>query len=313
MQHATGTSRAAASYLTAIRRFPMLAADEERLLAERWRNDRDTRAAHQLLNSHLRLVAKIAMSYRRYGLSTSDLMSEGNLGLLHAINRFDPKRGTRFSSYATWWIKAAIHNYVLRSRSLVRIGTTVNQKTLFFNLSKAKRRLAALQEGDLHPNQVSLIANELDVTEQDVIEMNRRLGGDVSLNGPLNQDDDSVEWQDRLVGEEADQETQLSEAEEADTRRTALSVALTALDNRARRIFEARRLMDPPLTLDELATKFHVSRERIRQIEASAFQKVQKAAQIACSGRKLASVPRQRPNAAAGQCDPHLRQVSLPC
>jgi RNA polymerase sigma-32 factor len=285
MQHAIVTSRAAATYFEEIRRFPMLKADEEHMLAERWHQCGDSSAAHQLLNSHLRLVAKIAIGYRRYGLLISDLISEGNVGLMQAIKRFDPDKGTRFSTYATWWIKAAIQNHILRSWSLVKMGTTANQKKLFFNLRKAKRRLSATEEGDLRPDQVTHIAHELGVAEQDVVEMNRRLSGDLSLNVPLNDESDSVEWQDKLVEQGADQETLLAEGEEAETRRRALGVALTVLEDRARYIFEARRLMEPPLTLDELAAKFRISRERVRQIEVSAFQKVQRAAYQAYPGR----------------------------
>jgi RNA polymerase sigma-32 factor len=286
MQHASETSRGATSYFVEIRRFPMLKADEEYTLAVRWREHADGSAAHQLLTSHLRLVAKIAMGYRKYGLPTSDLISEGNIGLMQAINRFDPDKGVRFSTYAVWWIKAAVQDYVLRSWSLVKMGTTVNQKKLFFNLARAKRRLSALQEGDLRPDQVSLIASGLGVTEQEVVDMNRRLTGDVSLNVPLNEDGNSVAWQDRLADEASDQETRLAESEEAQTRRSALGVALGVLDERERHIFEARRLSEPPSTLDELAIEFRISRERVRQIEASAFQKVQKAVHVACARRQ---------------------------
>ena len=200
-----------------IQRFPMLNAEEEYMLAARWRARADASAAHQLLTSHLRLVAKIAMAYRKYGLPTSDSISEGNVGLMQAIDRFDPDRGFRFSTYAVWWIKAAIQNYILRSWSLVKMGTTVNQKRLFFNLARAKRRLSALQEGDLRPDQVSLIASGLGVTEQEVVDMNGRMSGDLSLNVPLNEEDDSVEWQDRLVDEGSDQELRLAESEESET------------------------------------------------------------------------------------------------
>jgi RNA polymerase sigma-32 factor len=286
MQHASETSRGATSYFVEIRRFPMLKADEEYMLATRWRERADGSAAHQLLTSHLRLVAKIAMGYRKYGMPTSDLISEGNIGLMQAINRFDPDKGVRFSTYAVWWIKAAIQNYFLRSWSLVKMGTTVNQKKLFFNLARVKRRLSALQEGDLRPDQVSLIASGLGVTEQEVVDMNRRLTGDVSLNVPLNEDGNLVEWQDRLADEASDQETRLAESEEAQTRKSALGVALRVLDDRERHIFEGRRLNEPPFTLDELAVQFHISRERVRQIEASAFQKVQKAVHVACARRR---------------------------
>jgi RNA polymerase sigma-32 factor len=247
----------------------------------------------------LRLVVKIAMGYRKYGLPTSDLISEGNIGLMQAINRFDPDKGVRFSTYAVWWIKAAMQNYILRSWSLVKMGTTVNQKRLFFNLARAKRRLSALQEGDLRPDQVSLIASGLGVTEQEVVDMNRRLTGDVSLNVPLNEDGNSVAWQDRLADEASDQETRLAESEEAQTRRSALGVALRVLDDRERHIFEGRRLNEPPSTLDELAIELRISRERVRQIEASAFQKVQKAVHVACA-RRQHSLKAHRVNARYG-------------
>jgi RNA polymerase sigma-32 factor len=285
MQNASVAPREAASYFKEIRRFPMLEAEEEYALAASWRERGDGSAAHRVLTSHLRLVAKVAIGYRSYGLPTSDLISEGNIGLMQAIRRFDPDKGSRFSTYAIWWIKAAIQDYILRSWSLVKMGTTLNQKKLFFNLAKAKRRLSAFEVGDLHPDQVTFIANELGVTEQDVVEMNRRLSGDVSLNVPLNEEDDSVEWQDRLVEEGSDQESRLAESEESETRRRALGMALTVLDDRERHIFEARRLMDPPLTLDELAIEFRISRERVRQIEATAFQKVQRAVHGAMSRR----------------------------
>jgi len=278
MRDAMAPSSRAVSYFQEIRRFPMLNAEEEYMLAVRWREHGDGNAAHQLLTSHLRLVAKIAMVYRRYGLPTSDLISEGNIGLLQAIKRFDPDKGVKFSTYAIWWIKAAIKDYIMRSWSLVKMGTTANQKKLFFNLPKAKRRLSALQDGDLRPDQVPLIAQELRVTEQDVIEMNRRLSGDLSLNVSVNEDDDSVEWQDRLAEDGPDQESRLAESEEYQTRRTALGRALTVLDDRERHIFESRRLVDPPLTLERLAMKFRISRERVRQIETRAFTKVQRAA-----------------------------------
>ena len=281
MRDARAPSSRAVSYFQEIRCFPMLKAEEEYVLAVRWRDRGDRNAADQLLTSHLRLVAKIAIAYRRYGLPTSDLISEGNIGLLQAIKRFDPNKGVRFSTYAIWWIKAAIKNYIVRSWSLVKMGTTANQKKLFFNLSKAKRRLSGLQDGDLRPDQVTLIANDLGVTDQDVVEMNWRLRGDVSLNVPLSEDDNSVEWQDRLVEEGSDQESHLAESEEYKTRRTALGLALTVLDDRERRIFEARRLVDPPITLEHLAMTFRISRERVRQIETRAFKKVQRAAHAA--------------------------------
>ena len=290
MQNASLTARGAANYFAEIRRFPMLKVEEEHMLAARWRERGDRSAAHRLLTSHLRLVAKIAAGYRRYGLPTSDLISEGNVGLMQAIKRFDPDKGVRFATYATWWIKASIKNYILRSWSLVKIGTTVNQRKLFFSLSKAKRRVSALQEGDLHPDQVTVIANELGVAERDVVEMNWRMSGDISLNVPLNNEDGSVEWQDRLVEEGSNQELCLAESEKSEARRKALGVALTALNHRERRIFEARRLIDPRLPLDKLATEFRISAERVRQIEMRAFEKVQKATRIACARRGNSSM-----------------------
>ncbi len=271
-----GTNR----YLEDIRRFPMLEAEEEYMLAKRWREHGDADAAHKLVTSHLRLVAKVAMGYRGYGLPISEVISEGNVGLMQAVKRFDPERGFRLATYAIWWIKASIQEYILRSWSLVKIGTTVRQKKLFFNLRKAKSRISAFEEGDLHPDNVKAIARTLGVTEQDVVDMNRRIGGDLSLNAPLRDDDaDSVEWQDRLVDEDAaaDQEARLAESEEFDNRRRALGKALTALEDRERHIFEARRLADDPITLEQLAAQLGISRERVRQIEVRAFQKVQRA------------------------------------
>src|SRR5512140_1546628 len=264
-------------YLAEIRKFPMLEPQQEYMLAKRWREHDDRDAAHQLVTSHLRLVAKIAMGYRGYGLPISEVISEGNVGLMQAIKRFEPEKGFRFATYAMWWIKAAIQEYILRSWSLVKMGTTANQKKLFFNLRKAKSKISALEEGDLRPDQVKLIAKRLGVTEQDVVDMNRRLGGDVSLNAPIREDGDSGEWQDWLVDEVSDQETRLAESEESDNRRKALGDALSVLNDRERRIFEARRLADDPTTLEDLAAEFGVSRERVRQIEVRAFQKVQRA------------------------------------
>jgi RNA polymerase sigma-32 factor len=264
-------------YLEEIRRFPMLEPQEEYMLAKSWREHGDRDAAHRLVTSHLRLVAKIAMGYRGYGLPISEVISEGNVGLMQAVKRFEPDKGFRLATYAMWWIKAAIQEYILRSWSLVKMGTTANQKKLFFNLRKAKSRISALEEGDLRPDQVKLIAKRLGVTEQDVIDMNRRLGGDVSLNSPIREEGDSGEWQDWLVDDSISQETRLAESEEASNRRKALGEALTVLNERERRIFEARRLADEPITLEELADEFGVSRERVRQIEVRAFEKVQKA------------------------------------
>ena len=239
---------------------------------KRWRNHDDLEAVHKLVNSHLRLVARIAKGYRGYGLP----ISEANVGLMQAVKRFEPEKGFRLATYAKWWIKAAIQEYILRSWSLVKMGTTVNQKKLFFNLGKAKSKISVLDEGDLRPDQVKLIARRLGVTEQNVVEMNRRLGGDVSLDAPIREDGASGEWQDRLVDEYADQETTLAASEEFGSRRKALSSALSALNDRERRIFEARRLAEEPITLQELADEFGVSRERVRQIGVCAFEKVQK-------------------------------------
>jgi RNA polymerase sigma-32 factor len=264
-------------YLEEIRRFPMLEPQDEYMLAKRWREHGDRDAAHKLVTSHLRLVAKIAMGYRGYGLPISEVISEGNVGLMQAVKRFEPEKGFRLATYAMWWIKAAIQEYILRSWSLVKMGTTANQKKLFFNLRKAKSKISALEEGDLRPDQVKLIAKRLGVTEQDVVDMNRRLGGDVSLNAPIREDGDSGEWQDWLVDDASDQESRLAESEEADNRRQALGEALSVLNERERRIFEARRLADDPITLEDLAAEFGVSRERVRQIEVRAFEKVQRA------------------------------------
>jgi RNA polymerase sigma-32 factor len=264
-------------YLQAIRRFPMLTPQEEFTLAKRWREQGDRDAGHKLVTSHLRLVAKIAMGYRGYGLPISDIISEGNVGLMQAIKRFQPEKGFKLATYAMWWIRAAIQQHVLRSWSLVRMGTGANQKKLFFNLRKAKSRISALEEGDMHPDQIQFIATRLGATRQDVVDMNRRLGGDASLNAPIGPDSDSGEWLDWLVEESASQENRLIESELAENRHKALVEALTVLDDRERRIFEARRLVDEPIPLEELASEFGMSRERIRQIEVRAFQKVQKA------------------------------------
>jgi RNA polymerase sigma-32 factor len=264
-------------YLEEIRRFPMLEPQEEFMLAKSWREHGDRDAAHKLVTSHLRLVAKIAMGYRGYGLPISEIVSEGNVGLMQAVKRFEPDKGFRLATYAMWWIKAAIQEYILRSWSLVKMGTTANQKKLFFNLRKAKSKISALGEGDLKPDQVAQIAKRLGVTEKDVVDMNRRLGGDSSLNAPIRDDGDSGEWQDWLADDSVGQEQVLAETEELDNRRSALDHALTVLNDRERRIFQARRLSDDPVTLEELAAEFGVSRERVRQIEVRAFEKVQKA------------------------------------
>ncbi len=267
-----------AAYLQKIREFPILSADEEYMLAKRWREHADREAAHRLVTSHLRLVAKIAMGYRGYGLPISEVISEGNVGLMQAVKRFEPDKGFRLATYAMWWIKAAIQEYILRSWSLVKMGTTASQKKLFFNLRKLKGQIKALDEGDLKPEQVKEIAEKLGVPEADVVSMNRRLAGDASLNAPLRTDGDSSgEWQDWLVDEDENQEEKLAEREEHELRMKMLRDAMEKLNDRERRIFEARRLREPPLTLEELSKEFGVSRERIRQIEVRAFEKVQKA------------------------------------
>jgi RNA polymerase sigma-32 factor len=270
-----------ARYLEEIRRFPMLETQQEYMLAKRWQEHEDAAAAQKLVTSHLRLVARIAMGYRGYGLPIGEVISEGNVGLMQAVKRFDPDKGFRLATYAMWWIRAAIQEYILRSWSLVKMGTTASQKKLFFNLRKAKSQLQALEEGDLRPDQVKQIATNLGVPEEDVVSMNRRLGGDASLNAPLRADSESGEWQDWLVDEGPDQETKLVESEEMDRRREYLEAAMDGLNDRERRIFTARRLADDPLTLEELSAEFSVSRERIRQIEVRAFEKVQKAVQKA--------------------------------
>ena len=264
-------------YFEGIRRFPMLGRREEYTLGERWRENDDRDAAHQLFTSHLRLVAKIATGYRGYRLPIADLISEGHVGLMQAVERFEPEKGFRFATYAEWWIMAAIQKYILRSWSLVRMGTTAERRKLFFHLREAKSKIFVLDEGDMRQDQVKLIAERLGVTEQQVIDMNRRLGGDASLNDTIREGGDSPEWQDWLVDESPDQETTLATSEEFDKRRKALSDALGVLNGRDRRIFEGRRLAEDPITLAELADEFGVSRERVRQIEARAFEKVQKA------------------------------------
>jgi RNA polymerase sigma-32 factor len=283
-----------ARYLQEIKRFPMLEPQEEYMLAKRWREHGDREAAHKLVTSHLRLVAKIAMGYRGYGLPIGEVISEGNVGLMQAVKRFEPDKGFKLATYAMWWIRASIQEYILRSWSLVKMGTTASQKKLFFNLRKAKSRISALDEGDLRDEQVETISRRLGVAKQDVIEMNRRLGGDASLNAPLREEGEG-EWQDWLVDDTADQESQLADRQESDTRLTALRGALSVLNPRERRIFEARRLADDPITLEELSAEFGVSRERVRQIEVRAFEKVQHAVK---AGVAKAQAPR-RPEPAA--------------
>ena len=267
-------------YLTQIRQFPMLQPDEEYMLAKSWREHGDREAAHKLVTSHLRLVAKIAMGYRGYGLPISEVISEGNVGLMQAVKRFEPERGFRLATYAMWWIKASIQEFILRSWSLVKMGTTASQKKLFFNLRRIKGQIEAIEEGDLRPDQVKEIATRLGVPEDDVVSMNRRLSGDVSLNAPVRAESEG-EWQDWLVDDEDNQETVLAESEELSQRMKLLEGAMSKLTDRERRVFEARRLSEDPLTLEQLSQEFGVSRERIRQIEVRAFEKVQKAVRAA--------------------------------
>ncbi len=273
-------------YLDEIRKFPMLEPSEEFTLAKSWRDAGDREAAHRLVTSHLRLVAKIAMGYRGYGLPIGEVVSEGNVGLMQAVKRFDPDKGFRLATYAMWWIKAAIQEYILRSWSLVKMGTTANQKKLFFNLRKAKGKISALDEGDLKPDQVKQIATRLGVPEQDVIDMNRRLSGDTSLNAPLREEGEG-EWQDWLVDNAPSQETVLAREQEGQNRLSALRDALGVLNPRERRIFEARRLAEDPITLEDLSGEFGVSRERVRQIEVRAFEKVQEAVKRNIASREL--------------------------
>ncbi len=265
-------------YLDEVRKFPMLEPQQEYMLAKRYQEHDDRKAAHQLVTSHLRLVAKIAMGYRGYGLPIGEVISEGNVGLMQAVKKFDPEKGFRLATYAMWWIKASIQEYILRSWSLVKMGTTANQKRLFFNLRRLKGRLQAIEEGDLKPEQVTEIATKLGVPEEDVISMNRRLSGDASLNAPIKSaDGDSGQWQDWLADDHDSQEAVLIEQDELDARKSMLSRALKVLNERERRIFEARRLTEDPVTLEELSAEFDVSRERVRQIEVRAFEKVQDA------------------------------------
>ena len=266
------------SYLSKIRKFPMLDAAEEYVLAKNWREQGDKDAAHKLVTSHLRLVAKIAMGYRGYGLPVSELVSEGNIGLMQAVRKLDPEKGFRLATYAMWWIKASIQEYVLRSWSLVKIGTTSAQKKLFFNLKKIKNQIFAAEQGDMLPEHVSQIATQLDVREDEVVSMNQRLAGhEHSLNAPVGNEEGDAEWQDWVVDENADQELQISQKQELNQRQSLLQNALHVLDEREKEILQDRRLVDEPKTLEELSQKHKVSRERIRQIENRAFEKVQKA------------------------------------
>jgi RNA polymerase sigma-32 factor len=269
-------------YLQEIRKFPMLEPQEEYMLAKRWREHADTEAAHKLVTSHLRLVAKIAMGYRGYGLPIGEVISEGNVGLMQAVKRFEPEKGFRLATYAMWWIRASIQEYILRSWSLVKMGTTAAQKKLFFNLRKVKGQIQAIEDGDLHPDQVTEIADRLGVSEDEVISMNRRMAGpDNSLNAPLRQDSEGGEWQDWLVDDSADQETVLGEAEEMELRREMLTRAMESLNEREMHILTERRLKDEPATLEDLSQEYGISRERVRQIEVRAFEKLQKAMKAA--------------------------------
>jgi RNA polymerase sigma-32 factor len=278
---------ALARYLQEIRRFPMLAADEEYMLAKRWREDNDPEAAHRLVTSHLRLVAKIAMGYRGYGLPLSELISEGNVGMMQAVKRFDPDRGFRLATYAMWWIRASIQEYILHSWSLVKIGTTAAQKKLFFNLRRLKGQIQAIEDGDLTPEHVAKIAKELDVPEVDVVNMNRRLmAPDNSLNAPLRADGEG-EWQDWLVDDDPSQESKLSDRQELGLRRDLLKTAMSHLTERERDILTERRLKENPTTLEDLSAKYGISRERVRQIEVRAFEKLQKAIKAGAMDRQL--------------------------
>ncbi|OCP08026.1 MULTISPECIES: RNA polymerase sigma factor RpoH [unclassified Ensifer] len=273
-------------YLDEIRKFPMLEPQEEYMLAKRYQEHDDRSAAHKLVTSHLRLVAKIAMGYRGYGLPIGEVVSEGNVGLMQAVKKFEPDRGFRLATYAMWWIKAAIQEYILRSWSLVKMGTTANQKRLFFNLRRLKGKIQALDEGDLKPEQVKEIATTLKVSEDEVVSMNRRLSGDASLNAPIKASEgDSGQWQDWLVDDHDNQEEILIEQDELENRRALLANAMKVLNDRERRIFEARRLTEDPLTLEDLSAEFDISRERVRQIEVRAFEKVQDAVRKAALER----------------------------
>jgi RNA polymerase sigma-32 factor len=286
LQGEAGLSR----YLTEIRKFPLLEPEQEYMLAKRWKEHEDPGAARQLVTSHLRLVAKIAMGYRGYGLPLSEIVSEGNVGLMQAVKRFEPDKGFRLATYAMWWIRAAIQEFILRSWSLVKMGTTANQKKLFFNLRKAKNRISAIEEGDLTPEHTKEIARQLAVPEEEVTSMNRRLsGGDTSLNAPMRADGES-EWQDWLADDTMDQETRLAEAEEMGERHNLLAGAMGELSERERDIIEARRLRDDPATLEELSQKYGVSRERVRQIEVRAFEKLQQQMKTTLAQKQSAPV-----------------------
>jgi len=274
-------------YLTEIRKFPLLTPEDEYMFAKRWKEHEDPEAARRLVTSHLRLVAKIAMGYRGYGLPVSEIVSEGNVGLMQAVKRFDPDRGFRLATYAMWWIRASIQEYVLRSWSMVKMGTTAAQKKLFFNLRKAKNNIGAIEEGDLTPEHLATLSDQLGVTTTELTDMNRRLsGGDASLNAPLRSDGES-EWQDWLADDTADQETRLAEREEMGNRHALLTGAMKDLTDRERDIIQARRLQDEPATLEELSQKYGVSRERVRQIEVRAFEKLQRGMKAAMNTAAL--------------------------
>jgi len=275
-------------YLAEIRKFPLLSPEEEYMFAKRWKEHEDPEAAKKLITSHLRLVAKIAMGYRGYGLPTSEIIAEGNVGLMQAVKRFDPERGFRLATYAMWWIRASIQEFILRSWSLVKIGTTSDQKKLFFNLRKAKNKIRAVEEGDLTPEHTAILADQLGVAESEVISMNRRLSApDASLNAPLRSDSES-EWQDWLPDETADQETRIAETQEVDERRELLATALEEQPEREREIIRARRLQDEPSTLEELSHRFGISRERVRQIEVRAFDRLQRSMKNALRDKRAA-------------------------
>jgi RNA polymerase sigma-32 factor len=277
-------------YLSEIKKFPLLAPEEEYMLAKRWKEHEDPQAAHKLVTSHLRLVAKIAMGYRGYGLPTSEIIAEGNVGLMQAVKRFEPERGFRLATYAMWWIRASIQEFILRSWSLVKIGTTTDQKKLFFNLRKAKSKINAIEEGDLTPEHVDVLADQLGVAKDELISMNRRLSApDSSLNAPLRSDGES-EWQDWLPDEGLDQETRMAESQEVDERKELLAAALGELPEREREIIAARRLQDDPATLEELSHKFGISRERVRQIEVRAFDRLQRSMKSALRDKRAAMV-----------------------
>ena len=288
LEFSISPDRNLARYLQHIRRFPMLAANEEYELAKRWADHGDEQAAHKLVTSHLRLVAKISMGYRGYGLPVGELISEGNVGMMQAVIRFDPNRGFRLATYAMWWIRASIQEYILHSWSLVKMGTTAAQKKLFFNLRKLKGQMQAIDDGDLSPEHVTSIATRLNVTETDVVQMNRRIGNpDTSLNAPLREEGDG-EWQDWLVDQDDGQEVRLASSEELSSRRELLAGALRGLSDRERQILSERRLKDNPTTLENLSQRYGISRERVRQIEVRAFEKLQKSVKNAVIEQRVA-------------------------